>query len=84
MEVYVLPYGGFSSANIERAKATELISKLKAAKEPYSTRVWFTAGYDSPYQLENRRNEIWILSASTMGSSGAAAAEAGRKAASGR
>lgn len=82
-----MPYGGFSSPSMERTKAAELIKKLEAAKEPFSTQHWYTAGYDSPYQLINRHNEVWIprtagaATSSTAGSS--TAAEAGKKAASG-
>lgn len=92
MEVYVLPYGGFSSQSIERSKASELIKKLEASKEPFSTSFWFTAGYDSPYQLANRRNEVWIPRTAAVaqksgsggsgggsGGSSSTASEAGKK-----
>jgi hypothetical protein len=46
MEVYVMSYGGFSNPAMERQKAAELIKKLEAAKEPFSTTHWFTAGKD--------------------------------------
>jgi hypothetical protein len=46
MEVYVMSYGGFSNPAMERQKAAELIKKLEAAKEPFSTSHWFTAGKD--------------------------------------
>jgi len=78
-----MPYGGFSSQSMERAKAAELIKKLEATKEPFSTQHWYTAGYDSPYQLNNRHNEIWIPRTAGAAAS-STAAEAGKKAASGR
>lgn len=64
--------GGFSSAAKERMKATELTKKLEAAKEPFSTSVWYTAGYNSPYQLTNRHNEVWIPRTAAGSSAGAA------------
>jgi hypothetical protein len=68
---------------MERMKATELTKKLEAAKEPFSTAVWYTAGYNSPYQLTNRHNEVWIprtTAAAAAGSgSGAVAADAAAK-----
>lgn len=84
LEVYVIPYGGFSTPAMERMKATELTKKLEAAKEPFSASVWYTAGYNSPYQLTNRHNEVWIprtttAAAAGSGSSGAVAADATAK-----
>jgi hypothetical protein len=84
MEVYVMPYSGWSTPSIEREKATQLIKKLEAAKEPFSTQHWFTAGYDGPYSLANRHNEIWIPrtvaeSSTTASTAGSTAAEAGTK-----
>jgi hypothetical protein len=77
MEVYVMPYGGFSNPAMEQQKAAELIKKLEAAKEPFSTTHWFTAGYDSPYQLANRHNEIWVPR--SAGTAGSAATESAKK-----
>lgn len=78
MEVYVIQYSGFSSAAMERMKATELIKKLEASKEPFSAGVWYTAGYDSPYTLTNRHNEVWIPRSAS--GSGAAAGSSGSQA----
>lgn len=83
LDVYVLPYGGFSSAAMEHAKADELIKKLQGAKEPFDAKYWFTAGYDSPYTLVNRHNEVWIPKAAAAGASSTASAT-GSKAAAGR
>lgn len=80
MEVWVLPYGGYSSTATDREKAAELMKKLEAAKEPFSSSVWYTAGYDSPYTLTNRRNEVWLpraaAAAASSGTSSAGSAAA--------
>lgn len=84
MEVYVLSYGGWSNPTTEREKATELIKTLEAAKEPFSNQYWFTAGYDSPYQLANRHNEVWVPKTAAAGSTAAEAGAASKKAEAGR
>lgn len=61
MDVYVLSFGGFATAADHKKQATQLMTKLDELKEPYNTQLWFTAGYDSPYTLANRRNEVWVV-----------------------
>jgi hypothetical protein len=81
-EVYVLPYSGWSTGTMEREKAQQLIKKLEASKEPFNSQFWFTAGYDSPYQLANRHNEVWVPKAGAA--AGSTASEAGSAAKAGR
>ena len=47
-----------SSDSAAKAKATETMEALKAAGEPFDPSYWFVAGYDSPYTLINRHNEV--------------------------
>lgn len=54
MDVYVLSFGGFANSQVNKQKAAELMQKLTAAKEPYNDKYWYTAGYDSPYTVNNR------------------------------
>ena len=61
MEVYVLGFGGFANDNDYKIKATQLMTQLQAANIPFDSNVWFTAGYDSPFTLVNRHNEVWVL-----------------------
>jgi hypothetical protein len=82
MEVYVMPYSGWSTGTMEREKAQQLIKKLEASKEPFNSQFWFTAGYDSPYQLANRHNEVWVPKAGAA--AGSTASEAGAAAKAGR
>ncbi|GBF89883.1 hypothetical protein Rsub_02587 [Raphidocelis subcapitata] len=60
MEVYVAAYGGYSSNDVAKAKAAEAMEALKAAGEPFDASYWFVAGYDSPYSVIGRHNEVWI------------------------
>ncbi|KIY97972.1 heme binding protein 2 [Monoraphidium neglectum] len=60
LEVYVLSYGGLTSSATQKQKRDELAAALKAAKLPFDSSTWFTAGYDAPYQLLNRHNEVMI------------------------
>lgn len=71
---------------MERMKATELTKKLEAAKEPFSASVWYTAGYNSPYQLTNRHNEVWIPRAtdSKAGGDSKSQTESAKKAEAGK
>jgi hypothetical protein len=44
-----------------RAQAAALTAKLTANGEAFDNSVFWTAGYDAPYKLSDRHNEIWIL-----------------------
>ncbi|KAF5840706.1 regulatory factor, effector binding domain-containing protein [Dunaliella salina] len=59
-EVYVRSYGGFSSEESIIEEAGRVISELDKAGEKYETSTWFAAGYDAPFRLTDRHNEIWI------------------------
>lgn len=83
MDAWVLSYGGFSTSGEEQKRAAQLMAKLDAAKEPYSTAQWFTAGYDSPWTLSDRHNEVWIPVVAAAPSSKAPAATAAAAAAVG-
>ncbi|XP_069136615.1 heme-binding protein 2-like [Argopecten irradians] len=58
MIVYVGSYGGYSSESKDMAAFHALRAEL--GKTPYNTRFSFTAGYDSPFNLVHRHNEVWI------------------------
>lgn len=38
----------------------ELRKELDTAGHSYKTGRFFTAGYNSPYEIFNRHNEVWI------------------------
>lgn len=59
---FVSQYGGFGVDDITvSTKAAALASKLKAKGEDFVEGLFFTAGYDPPFRLQHRHNEIWIL-----------------------
>lgn len=79
MEVWVLPYSGYSTSAVEKAKAAELAGKLTAAKVAFdASGPWFVAGYDSPMQPTNRRNEV-MLPATAPAAAATTAAAAAKK-----
>ncbi|KAI8465467.1 MAG: regulatory factor, effector binding domain-containing protein [Monoraphidium minutum] len=60
MELYTLSYGGYSNAGTSKAKVQELVAALEAAKLPFDAGVWYTGGYDSPYTIFGRHNEVFV------------------------
>ncbi|KAI9544142.1 hypothetical protein NQZ68_005192 [Dissostichus eleginoides] len=58
---YVRTYGGFSNEKIKREELLKLIESLKRDAVQYVDHPFYVAGYDSPFKLTNRRNEVWIL-----------------------
>lgn len=55
-------FGGFLNDTLEQENLGELADDIgdssKYIKNPY-----FTAGYDNPYQVFDRHNEVWLLQA---------------------
>ncbi|XP_076611598.1 heme-binding protein 2 isoform X1 [Chaetodon auriga] len=58
---YVRTYGGFSSEKIKREELLKLVESLQRDGVQFVDKPFYTAGYDSPFKLTNRRNEVWIL-----------------------
>ncbi|RVE55814.1 hypothetical protein OJAV_G00229650 [Oryzias javanicus] len=59
--VYVRTYGGFSNENMKREELLKLLESLKRDGVEFVDKPYYTAGYDSPFKLTNRRNEVWVL-----------------------
>ncbi|KAL6763676.1 heme-binding protein 2-like protein [Haematococcus lacustris] len=57
---YVLAYSGYTTQSKVLDKANELLAKLDAANAEYDASVIYSAGYDSPFRLINRHNEVWV------------------------
>ncbi|VDI73994.1 Hypothetical predicted protein [Mytilus galloprovincialis] len=60
MDVYVKSFGGFAKEQdwlSEAQKMTEQIKDKTTINQDY----WFTAGYNSPFQLFARTNEVWLI-----------------------
>lgn len=75
MDVYVASFGGFATGSVYLDKAAEAVKALDGAGLTYSTDYFYTAGYDSPFRLRNRHNEVWIMTEAAPSS----AAHSGRK-----
>lgn len=54
-------YGGFSTDNMKREELLKLMESLQRDGLQYVDQPFYTAGYDSPFKLTNRRNEVWLL-----------------------
>nr|XP_054760536.1 heme-binding protein 2-like [Lytechinus pictus] len=57
---YVKSFGGFASQNDWIQAGTELGQALEAASKSYDSSYFYTAGYDSPFTIFNRHNEVWF------------------------
>ena len=62
MEVAVSEYSGFTSETVTIPKAAELASQVQNSSSLAlaDEESWWFAGYDPPYRLTNRHNEVWI------------------------
>lgn len=59
MTVYSTSFGGFANEEDWINKARELSEKVE--NKNINKDFYFSAGYDSPYKLFNRCNEVWML-----------------------
>ncbi|KAJ0026857.1 hypothetical protein NQD34_017857 [Periophthalmus magnuspinnatus] len=58
---YVRTHGGFSNEQMKRDELLKLVESLKRDGVEFVDQPFYVAGYDSPFKLTNRRNEVWIL-----------------------
>ncbi|KAM6953895.1 heme-binding protein 2 [Aplochiton taeniatus] len=58
---YVRTYGGFSNPQMRREELLKLLESLQRDEVPFKEHPYYTVGYDSPFKLINRKNEVWIL-----------------------
>ena len=47
-------------ANNYKTHLTELMSQITAAGQSVDETVFYTLGYNSPWELFNRHNEVWV------------------------
>lgn len=61
--VYVKSFGGFAKYADYRDNALAMAKALEAdgLAGTYITEFYFTAGYDAPYKLFKRHNEVWFM-----------------------
>jgi len=60
MTVAVLAFDGFGEDDVVIAEAAKLNKLLSQSGLSYDENNWYLAGYDPPFRLSNRHNEIWI------------------------
>ncbi|XP_062585678.1 heme-binding protein 2-like isoform X2 [Saccostrea cucullata] len=60
-EAYVKTFGGFAKEDSWINEAQKLSEDLKEKTNEVRQDYWFTAGYNSPFQLFGRTNEIWFV-----------------------
>lgn len=60
MHVYVKSFGGFAKEQDWLSEAEKLTEAI-ADKDKINPNYWFSAGYNSPFQLIGRTNEIWLM-----------------------
>uniref|UniRef100_A0A8C3RKV7 Heme-binding protein 2 n=1 Tax=Chelydra serpentina TaxID=8475 RepID=A0A8C3RKV7_CHESE len=61
MTVFVRSFGGYSSATKNQEELLTLAESLKRDGKVFDEKVYYTAGYDSPFKLLNRHNEVWLI-----------------------
>ncbi|KAK4468451.1 hypothetical protein MN116_007656 [Schistosoma mekongi] len=60
MKIYCCRYSGFSNDDEVMINARKLGENLDRLGLKYTPDPFYFAGYDSPFRLLNRRNEIWF------------------------
>lgn len=58
---YVRGFGGFSNETMKRDELLKLMESLQRDGVQYMDQPFYAAGYDSPFKLVNRKNEVWVL-----------------------
>ncbi|XP_013406732.1 heme-binding protein 2 [Lingula anatina] len=61
LTAYVSSFGGFATETDDIQKAAKLAQILKDAGVSFYEDFYYTAGYDSPFKLLNRHNEVWFI-----------------------
>ncbi|KAG9275409.1 heme-binding protein 2-like [Astyanax mexicanus] len=61
--IYVRVFGGFASEDDARKNRAMLTKDLKAEGKQFNDKRYEGAGYDPPWNLFNRHNELWIYAA---------------------
>ncbi|XP_053317017.1 heme-binding protein 2 [Spea bombifrons] len=61
LTVYVRSFGGFTNAAKNQEQLLQLSESLKRDGKSFEETTYYTAGYDSPFKLFNRHNEVWLI-----------------------
>lgn len=63
MTVYTQSFGGYESNEKVAQHLAELKEKLAQENKEYIKDCYYTAGYDPPYRIFGRHNEVWLQAA---------------------
>ncbi|XP_059129036.1 heme-binding protein 2 [Peromyscus eremicus] len=61
MTVFVRSFDGFCSGQRNQEQLLTLANILREEGKVFNERVFYTAGYSSPFQLLDRNNEVWLI-----------------------
>lgn len=61
LKAYAAQFGGFANQAKYISKAHALGEALTTANKTFEQTYFYTAGYDAPFKLFNRHNEVWML-----------------------
>ncbi|XP_048210139.1 heme-binding protein 2 [Perognathus longimembris pacificus] len=61
MTVFVRSFDGFSSGQKNQEQLLTLASILREDGKVFDEKVFYTAGYNSPFKLLDRNNEVWLI-----------------------
>ncbi|KAJ6660202.1 hypothetical protein lerEdw1_018129 [Lerista edwardsae] len=54
-------FGGFAKARKNQDEILALAESLRRDGKTFQEKVYYSAGYDSPFKLLNRHNEVWLI-----------------------
>lgn len=54
-------FDGFSSGQKNQEQLLTLANILREEGKVFNEKVFYTAGYSSPFQLLDRNNEVWLI-----------------------
>ncbi len=60
IEVGVIAFDGFEREREDQREEEELTKVLDKAGIKYDSDEWWFAGYDPPFRLTGRHNEVWV------------------------
>jgi hypothetical protein len=60
-EAYVRKFGGYAKEESWVTEAQKLSEDLRDKTEDVRVDYWYTVGYNSPFQLFGRTNEVWFV-----------------------
>ncbi|XP_065112894.1 heme-binding protein 2 [Paramisgurnus dabryanus] len=58
---FVRTYGGFANSVNSHEELQKLIESLNKDGMKFKEAPYYRAGYDSPFKLTNRKNEVWLI-----------------------